>query len=165
MTHGTELDKRVDRLPDPLWRRIVADPEQDLELIALAASTGFADPAAAWAGQSSAWHKPDRLAHKAYAKHVHLSRGEGLALGLGGMITSAFNVAGLGWIQARMAFFIAAAHGFDPHDPMRPAEEAVPLGRVRCPWQRYASCCRGSGPAWPRPWSRPSCPVAARSGR
>ena len=122
MTHGTELDERVGPLPDPLWRRIVADPERAPELMALAASKRFADPAAGWAREASAWHKPDRLAHKAYAKHVHLSRGEGLALGLGGMTTAAANVAGLGWIQARMVFFVAAAPGYDPHDPMRPAE-------------------------------------------
>ena len=139
MTHGTELDERVGPLPDPLWRRIVADPERAPELIALAASKRFADPAAAWVRETSAWHKPDRLAHKAYAKHVHLSRGEGLALGLGGMITSAFNVAGLGWIQARMVFFIAAAHGFDPHDPMRPAELLFLWGVYETPAQARES--------------------------
>ena len=121
MSISTELET-INRVPDPLWRQIVADPERAPELIALAASKRFADPAAAWVREASAWHKPDKLAHKAYSKHVHLSRGEGLALGLGGMTTAAANVAGLGWIQARMVFFVAAAHGFDPHDPMRPAE-------------------------------------------
>lgn len=121
MDAGTELEK-VDRIPDPLWRQIVADPERAPELIAMAASKRFADPAAEWVAKNASWHKPNRLAHKAYAKHVHLSRGEGLALGLGGMVTAAANVAGLGWIQARMVFYIAAAHGYDPHDPMRPAE-------------------------------------------
>ena len=110
------------RLPDPLWRQIVDRPERAPELIALAAAKRFADPAADWVREASVWHKPDRLAHKAYAKHVHLSRAEGLALGLGGMTTAAANVAGLGWIQARMVFFVAAALGYDPHDPMRPAE-------------------------------------------
>ena len=28
----------------------------------------------------------------------------------------------LAWLQSRMVFFIAAAYGWDPHDPMRPAE-------------------------------------------
>ena len=89
--------------------------------------------------ENSAWHKPDRLAKKAYSKHVHLSRAEGLALGLGGMITSAFNVAGLGWIQARMVFYIAAAHGFDPHDPMRPAELLFLWGVYETPAQARES--------------------------
>ena len=70
--------------------------------------------AAEWARDGAAWHKPDKLAHKTFAKHVHLSRGEGLALGLGGVVTSAANVAGLGWIQARMVFFIAAAKERNP---------------------------------------------------
>ena len=86
-----------------------------------------------------AWHKPDKLAQKAYAKHVHLSRGEGLALGLGGMVTSAFNVAGLGWIQARMVFYIAAAYGYDPHDPMRPAELLYLWGVYETPAQARES--------------------------
>ena len=28
----------------------------------------------------------------------------------------------LAWIQSRMVFYIAGAYGWDPHDPMRPAE-------------------------------------------
>jgi hypothetical protein len=121
MTPGTELEG-VDKLPDSLWRRILADPERAPELIALAAAERFADPAAEWVRVAGAGHSPASLAKKAYRKHVHLSRAEGLALGVGGLVTSAGNVAGLGWIQARMVFFIAAAHGFDPHHPMRPAE-------------------------------------------
>ena len=31
----------------------------------------------------------------------------------------------LAWIQSRLVFFIAAAYGFDPRDPMRPAELLV----------------------------------------
>lgn len=53
---------------------------------------------------------------------MRLSRVEGLALGVGGILTSAANLGGLAWIQARMVFFIAAAHGYDPRHPMRPAE-------------------------------------------
>jgi len=131
--------QKLDRLPDPVWRQILATPERAPELIALAASKRFADPAAAWVEETSAWHKPDRLAKKAYSKHVHLSRAEGLALGLGGMLTSAFNVAGLGWIQARMVFYIAAAHGFDPHDPMRPAELLFLWGVYETPAQARES--------------------------
>jgi len=135
---GTEIQK-LDGLPDPVWRQIVANPERAPELIALAASKRFADPAAEWVRATAAWHKQDKLAHKAYAKHVHLSRGEGLALGLGGMVTSAFNVAGLGWIQARMVFYIAAAFGYDPHDPMRPAELLFLWGVYETPAQARES--------------------------
>lgn len=138
MEHSTALE-RIDRIPDPLWRRILDDPERAPELIALAAATRFADPAAEWVRENSAWHKPERLAHKAYAKHIHLSRAEGLALGLGGVVTSAANVAGLGWLQARMVFYIAAAHGFDPHDPMRPAELLYLWGVFETPAQARES--------------------------
>jgi len=62
------------------------------------------------------------LAQVAHRKHVRLSRAEGLVLGVGGIATGAANLAGLMWLQARMVFFIAAAHGYDPAHPMRPAE-------------------------------------------
>jgi hypothetical protein len=113
--------RRSDGIPAPTWRKILERPERAPELIAMAASKRFADPAAEWVRIVGAGH-PEKLARKAFRKHIHLSRVEGLALGLGGVVTSAANVAGLGWIQARMVFFIAAANGYDPHDPMRPAE-------------------------------------------
>ncbi len=139
MEAGTELEP-INRVPGPLWRQIVSDPERAPELIALAASKRFADPAAEWVRETSVWHgRPDKLAHKAYSRHVHMSRGEGLALGLGGMTTAAANVAGLGWIQARMVFFIAAAFGFDPHDPMRPAELLFLWGVYETPAQARES--------------------------
>jgi len=137
----------MEHLPNPLWRQIVERPERAPELIALAAAKRFADPAAEWVGENHRWHRtPDKLARKAYRKHVHLSRGEGLALGLGGMVTSAANVAGLGWIQARMVFYIAAAHGYDPHDPMRPAELLHLWGVYETPAQARESL-DGMGPS------------------
>ena len=138
MDVGAEIAK-LEGLPEPVWRRIVANPERAPELIALAASKRFADPAAEWVRENSSWRQPDRLAKKAYSKHVHLSRIEGLALGLGGMVTSAFNVAGLGWLQARMVFYIAAALGYDPHDPMRPAELLFLWGVYESPEQARES--------------------------
>jgi hypothetical protein len=135
---GTEIAP-VEALPDPLWRQLVSHPERAPELIALAAAGRFADPAAEWVGEASRWQKPEALATKAYRRHVHLSRAEGLALGLGGVLTSAGNVAGLGWIQARMVFFIAAAHGYDPHDPMRPAELLALWGVYDTPAEARAS--------------------------
>jgi len=32
---------------------------------------------------------------------------------------------GLAWIQTRLVFYVAAAYGYDPRDPMRPAELLV----------------------------------------
>ena len=109
-------------VPDPVWRRILSEPERAPELIALAASERFAGPAERWVQVAGAGHDGPSLARVAYRKHVRLSRVEGLALGLGGMVTGAANLAGLAWIQARMVFYIAAAYGYDPRHPMRPAE-------------------------------------------
>jgi len=138
MTSETELE-HVGALPDPLWRRLVANPERAPELIALAAADRFADPAARWVAGAGGGESHGSLAKKAFRKHVHISRAEGLALGLGGAVTSAANVAGLGWIQARMVFFIAAANGYDPHDPMRPAELLALWGVYETPAQARES--------------------------
>jgi uncharacterized protein (DUF697 family) len=53
---------------------------------------------------------------------VRLARLEGATLGIGGAITAAPDVVALLWIQSRMVFYIAAAYGYDPRHPMRPAE-------------------------------------------
>ena len=121
MATGTDIEQ-LGRIPDPLWRRLRERPERAPELIALAAAERFAAPAEAWVQIAGPGHSPETLAQEAYKKHVRFSRAEGLALGLGGVVTSAFNLAGLAWIQARMVFYIAAAHGYDPRHPMRPAE-------------------------------------------
>jgi len=153
-----------EQLPDRLWRRILADPERAPELIAVAAAGRFAGPAAGWVQAAGHGTKPAALANRAYRKHVHVSRAEGLALGVGGALTAAGNVAGLGWIQARMVFFIAAAYGYEPHDPMRPAELLALWGCTRRR-RRRASRWTGQGTRWPRPWSAPSSrrPASARS--
>lgn len=121
MIQGTELEK-AEGVPAPVWKRILAEPQRAPELIALAASQRFAEPAERWVEIAGAGHTPESLADFAFTKHVRLSRVEGLALGLGGVVTAAGNLAGLLWIQARMVFYIAAAHGYDPRHPMRPAE-------------------------------------------
>ena len=121
MTDGTEIEK-APGVPEPVWKRILAQPERAPELIAVAASQRFAEPAERWVQIAGAGHTPGSLADFAYTKHVRLSRVEGLALGLGGVVTGAANLAGLLWIQARMVFYIAAAYGYDPGHPMRPAE-------------------------------------------
>ena len=71
---------------------------------------------------AGAGHRPEQLARVAYRKHVRLARLEGGALGVGGILTAAPDVVALLWIQSRMVFYIAAAHGYDPRHPMRPAE-------------------------------------------
>ena len=67
-------------------------------------------------------HTSDSLARTALKKHVRMSRLEGAALGIGGFTTAAADLVALGWIQSRMVFYIAAAYGHGPGDPMRPAE-------------------------------------------
>ena len=121
MSTDTQLERQVE-VPDPVWRRILAQPERAPELIALAASERFAAPAARWVQVAGAGHDGHSLANEAYKKNVRLSRVEGFALGFGGIVTSAGNLAGLMWIQARMVYFIAASYGYDPAHPMRPAE-------------------------------------------
>jgi uncharacterized protein (DUF697 family) len=71
---------------------------------------------------AGAGQTPERLAEIAYRKHVRLARLEGATLGIGGAITAAPDVVALIWIQSRMVFYIAAAYGYDPTHPMRPAE-------------------------------------------
>jgi hypothetical protein len=71
---------------------------------------------------AGAGHTPEQLAKVAYKKHVRLSRLEGGVLGVGGALTAAPDIVALIWIQSRMVFYIAAAHGYDPRHPMRPAE-------------------------------------------
>lgn len=121
MSTDTQLERQVE-VPDPVWRRILAHPERAPELIALAAAERFHGPAARWVQVAGEGHDQHSLAQVAYTKNVRLSRVEGFALGFGGVVTSAGNLAGLMWIQARMVFYIAAAHGYDPAHPMRPAE-------------------------------------------
>jgi hypothetical protein len=67
-------------------------------------------------------HTPEQLAQVAYRKHVRLARLEGGVLGVGGIVTAAPDLVALLWIQSRMVFYIAAALGYDPRHPMRPAE-------------------------------------------
>ena len=58
-------------------------------------------------------------------RHAALARFEGAATGVGGLVTAVPDLVPLAWIQSRLVFFVAAAYGFDPHDPMRPAELLV----------------------------------------
>ena len=114
--------EHMERPPKALWQRLLAQPERAPELIALAASERFGPQAAEWVRTAGAGHTPEELARVAYKKHVRMARLEGGALGIGGAITMAPDMVALMWIQSRMIFYIAAAHGYDPLHPMRPAE-------------------------------------------
>jgi uncharacterized protein (DUF697 family) len=112
----------VQRIPEPIWKRVLAQPDRAPELIAVAAAERFAGPVEDWVQIASPGHSAESLAKTAYRKHVRLSRVEGLAFGFGGIVTGTANLGALAWIQARMVFYIAAAYGYDPRHPMRPAE-------------------------------------------
>jgi EcsC protein family len=122
MATQTEHIPHLERPPQSLWNRILAQPERAPELIALAAAERFGPQAEEWVRVAGAGHTPEQLAKVAYRKHVRLSRLEGGVLGVGGALTAAPDIVALIWIQSRMVFYIAAAHGYDPRHPMRPAE-------------------------------------------
>jgi hypothetical protein len=121
-TSETEHIQHLERPPTSLWRRVLAQPERAPELIALAAADRFGPQAAEWARIAGPGHSPQELARVAYKKHVRLARLEGGVLGIGGALTAGPDIVALMWIQSRMIFYIAAAHGYDPEHPMRPAE-------------------------------------------
>ncbi|HEV7844674.1 MAG TPA: EcsC family protein [Thermoleophilaceae bacterium] len=119
--------------PKRVWQRILAEPDRAPEYIALAAAERFGPQAAQWVRIAGAGHAPDELARIAFKKHVRLARVEGGALGVGGAITAAPDMVALLWIQSRMVFYIAAAYGYDPSHPMRPAEYLALQGLYETP--------------------------------
>jgi uncharacterized protein (DUF697 family) len=112
----------VEAPPEGLWARLRADPEHAAEVIALAAAGRFEQPARRWAALMLPGHEPAEAARTARRKHVHMARLGGAATGVGGAFTAPADVVSLLWIQSRMVFFVAASYGFDPGEPMRPAE-------------------------------------------
>jgi hypothetical protein len=135
----TEHIEHLERPPKSLWRSVLAQPERAPELIALAAADRFGPQAAEWARIAGPGHSPKQLARVAYKKHVRLARLEGGALGIGGVFTAAPDMVALLWIQSRMVFYIAAAHGYDPTHPMRPAELLALQGVYETPAQARAA--------------------------
>ena len=117
-----------ERPPQSLWNRILAEPDRAPEYIALAAAERFGPEADEWVQLAGPGRSPEKLARIAYRKHVRLARIEGGVLGLGGAFTAAPDIVALIWIQSRMIFYVAAAYGYDPHHPMRPAELLVLQG-------------------------------------
>ena len=114
-------------MPRSLWERLRADPVRAPEHIALAASEKHGPAAEAWAAEKRRRfaHDGPELAEMAKRRHATMARFEGAATGIGGVFTMVPDMAALVWIQSRLVFFIAAAYGFDPRDPMRPAELLV----------------------------------------
>jgi EcsC family protein len=129
---ATEID-HLERPPKRLWDRLLAEPDRAPEYIALAAAERFGPQAAEWVRSAGAGHTPEELARVAFKKHVRLARLEGGALGVGGAITAAPDLVALLWIQSRMVFYIAAAYGYDPEHPMRPAEYLALQGLYETP--------------------------------
>src|SRR5215204_5224507 len=118
---ATEIE-HLERPPKRLWNRLLAEPDRAPEYIALAAAERFGPQAEEWVRIAGLGHTPEQLARAAFKKHVRLARLEGGALGVGGAVTLAPDIVALLWIQSRMVFYIAAAYGYDPCHPMRPAE-------------------------------------------
>ena len=141
MSEFAEVEEALRKPPRRLWERLRADPLRAPEHVALAASEYHAPAAAAWADRRRRVYgtEPRRLAQMARRRHVNLASIEGAATGVGGFITLIPDLVGLAWIQSRLVFFIAAAYGFDPHDPMRPAELLVLNGIYDTPAEARAA--------------------------
>jgi hypothetical protein len=114
-------------VPESLWARLRADPLRAPEHIALAASEQHAPAAAAWAEEkrSRLAVSNEELARMAKRRHATMARLSGAATGVGGFLTVVPDIVLLAWIQSRLVFFVAASYGYDPRDPMRPAELLV----------------------------------------
>ena len=127
MSAATSDETTARELPPGLWDRLRLDPVRAPEHIALAASHTFAPQAASWAAEKRSRYavSPHELGLMAKKRHATMARFEGAATGVGGIITIAPDLVALTWIQARLVFYVAAAYGYDPHDPMRPAELLV----------------------------------------
>ena len=122
-----EDDAALRELPSGLWERIRADPSRAPEHLALAASERHAPAAEEWAAEKRRMYavSPRDLALMAKKRHASLARFSGAATGVGGIVTIVPDLAAAAWIQSRCVFFIAAAYGYSPRDPMRPAELLV----------------------------------------
>jgi hypothetical protein len=123
----TSDEALVRELPPGLWDRLRLDPIRAPEHIALAAASTFAPQAKRWAAEKRARYavEPHELAQMAKKRHATMARFEGAATGVGGIVTIVPDLVALAWIQSRVSFYVAAAYGYDPHDPMRPAELLV----------------------------------------
>jgi EcsC family protein len=139
--------ERVERPPESLLKLLRAEPERAPELIALAAADRFAAPARRFAERLGAeGHPPEEIARRAVRRHVRLAQAEGAALGIGGALTAAADLVALAWIESRLVFYVAAAHGYDPGHPMRPAELLALQGVYETPAEARAALDRAGRP-------------------
>ena len=159
-------DERQRELPHSLWERLRADPARAPEYVALAASERHAPAAAAWVEERKRTYasSPAELAQMAKRRHAALARFGGAATGFGGIVTLIPDLAAAAWIQSRLVFFIAAAYGYDPHDPMRPAELLVIRDLYSDPLEARRAL-DGSARWWPRRTSARRCSATRRSRR
>lgn len=127
--------EHIEGPPKRVWDRILAEPDRAPEYIALAAAERFGPQAEEWVRIAGPGHTQAELARIALKKHVRLARLEGGALGIGGIITAAPDLVALLWLQSRLVWYIAAAYGFDPNHPMRPAEYLALQGLYDTPAQ------------------------------
>jgi hypothetical protein len=118
----TAIELREREPPAGLWERLKESPDRAPELIALEAAERLGPSAARWAADNAGTAPPADLARRAVKRHVSLARREGAAAGLAGAWGIVPDLAAVAWIQSRMVFYVAAAFGFDPEHPMRPAE-------------------------------------------
>jgi hypothetical protein len=125
----------LEQPPKRVWDRILAEPDRAPEYIALAAAERFGPQAEEWVRIAGPGHTQAELARIAMKKHVRLARIEGGALGIGGIVTAAPDLVALLWLQSRMVWYIAAAYGYDPNHPMRPAEYLALQGLYDTPAQ------------------------------
>jgi hypothetical protein len=141
VSDSLEVDERAEEPPAGLWDRLRADPARAPEHIALAAAGVHGPAAAEWAERRRRVYgtDPRALADMARRRHVNLASVEGAATGVGGFVTVVPDLVGLAWIQSRLVFFVAAAYGFDPLDPMRPAELLVLNGLYATPAEARAA--------------------------
>ena len=134
MPELAELEE-IEGPPKRVWERILAEPDRAPEYIALAAAERFGPQAEEWVRIAGPGHTQAELARIAMKKHVRLARLEGGALGIGGVITAAPDLVALLWLQSRMVWYVAAAYGYDPNHPMRPAEYLALQGLYDTPAQ------------------------------
>ena len=135
VSEETTSEALVRGIPDSLWERIRAEPDRAPEYIALYSAERFGPQAERWAAEQRGRRSPEKLARIAVRRHVRLARLEGGVLGIGGAFTAAPDLVALVWIQSRMVFFVAAAFGYDPNHPMRPAELLALHGMYETPAQ------------------------------
>jgi hypothetical protein len=141
VSEWAEVEDPAENPPANLWDRLRTDPLRAPEHVALAAAEYHGPAAVVWAHRRRQLYKadPTTLAQMARRRHVNLASVEGAATGVGGFITVVPDLVGLAWIQSRLVFFVAAAFGFDPLDPMRPAELLVLNGLYDSPGEARAA--------------------------